>query len=255
VPAPAADDLERNKAQLQVMNEHPATAHFHADIPQQYGYLKFPPLPTVAIVLTPGMATRYCNVDHLMAVIEDHLQAQESQNLELMAVGQQLQNLREDGMVEERHTVALQHAVIDHLMSHRKHDWQMVEVRFSMPSTLDMYHAKFPLTHPVLVRFQYGVGALSLFTLTQKVNRTKKADFFTRDTNILQVMRRLMDPNAAGIVDSGVTAEDNARATLLTAIDFMILDDTMRARIVHLLDANELEQAQVRTLCGCGCRA
>lgn len=111
------------------------------------------------------------------------------------------------------------------------------------------------MTHPVLVRFQYGVVALSLFTLTQKVNRTKKANFFTRDTNILQVMRRLMDPNAAGIVDSGVTAEDNARATLLTAIDFMILDDTMRARIVHLLDANELEQAQVRTLCACGCRA
>lgn len=56
-----------------------------------------------------------------------------------------------------------------------------------------------------------------------------------------------MDPTSTGVVDSGVTPVDNARATLLTAIDFMILDEETRNRLESLLEDDDLEQAQVHT--------
>jgi hypothetical protein len=48
-------------------------------------------------------------------------------------------------------------------------------------------------------------------------------------------MRRLVDPESSGIVESGVTEDDAARAELLTQIDFMMLPSSQRQQLTELV--------------------
>jgi hypothetical protein len=127
---PLPDRLNESKARLQRLEQQSVCKHFRSTIPTEYADVSFPSLPDVDTNrLTSCSEARYSNVDTLFEAVQHHLDETREQSFELERVGLKLDNLRASGKATEGNVTTLHNALVGHLMTHRKHDRLIIEVR------------------------------------------------------------------------------------------------------------------------------